>query len=76
MQNHSTVVFDMTVLIVLDGLMYRLVNGPELTKCVTQRENKIFAKIPNNPTSVLIYEVGQTHRMLLLLCPLQQSLSS
>ena len=25
---------------------------------------------------MLIYEVGQTHRMLLLLCPLQQSLSS
>ena len=38
MQDHSTVVFDVTVLIVLDGLMYRLVNGPELTKCVTQKE--------------------------------------
>ena len=40
MQNHSTVVSDVTVLFVLDGLMYRLVNGPELTKCVTQREKQ------------------------------------
>ena len=56
MQNHSTVVSDVTVLFVLDGMMYRLVNGPKLTKCVTQKEKtKYLLKFLHNTDFVMAF---------------------